>query len=312
MDCRLRNETLAARLRVLPGSLPYTNRRRLSVAGRFDGMTLRAFLAARHAHIAASTWETSLAEGRLEVDGKVVSALDRVVRAGNQIVHVLENEVEPPVSAALRFLHEDDDIIVLAKPAPLPVHPSGRFNKNTVVGLLAAAFDDLSVHPVHRLDADTTGVLLLAKNPAAARALGRQLEARTVGKRYLAHVHGSPPARFDVDAPVRTRPDASGKRDSLGGAPALTRFWTLARAEQSAVVAAWPRSGRTNQIRVHLAHVGHPIVGDVAYGPDANTEFQSGGALRLHADALRFRHPSNEAAMRFVAPRPAWASELVV
>lgn len=306
MNADARNEALAARLTVLPGSVPYVNRRRLSVGGAYDGTTLREFLARRHTHIDASVWETSVREGRLEVDGTAVENLDRLVRAGNQLVHVLENEVEPPVCADLRVVHEDDDILVLTKPAPLPVHPSGRFNKNTVVGLLAHAFDELTVHPVHRLDADTTGVLLLAKHARAARHLGLQFERRTVDKRYLACVHGRPPRRFDIDAAVSTRPDATGKRTTGAGASALTRFWTLRPGERS-LVAAWPHSGRTNQIRVHLAGAGFPIVGDRAYGRDASGEFQSGGPLRLHADALRIRHPADDRWIRFVARRPDWA-----
>ena len=295
-------------LRVLPGSIPYTNRRRMNVGGRFDGMTLREFLAIRHPHIDESLWRASLEGGRLELDGRVVNSLELQVRGGNQLVHVVESQVEPDVSAGLRFLHEDEDLLVLAKPAPLPIHPSGRFNKNTVLGLLASVFDDLRVLPVHRLDADTTGVLVLAKHPAAARQLGAQFEARTVGKRYLARVHGCAPRRFEGTAPIARRPDSTGKRTTGCGASALTRFWTLCSGSQS-LVAAWPRSGRTNQIRLHLREAGHPIVGDRAYGANADDEFQSGGALCLHADSIRLRHPGAGDRVRFDAPRPAWASE---
>lgn len=306
--CHERNEALAAGLRVLPGSIPYTNRRRLNVGGRFDALTLGAFLARRHPHIDPSVWQASLRGGRLELDGRVVESLEQRVRGGNQIVHVIEAQVEPKVSAALRFLHEDEDIVVLSKPAPLPVHPSGRFNKNTVLGLMASVFDDLRVLPVHRLDADTTGVLVLAKHPTAARQLGAQFEARTVGKRYLARVHGSSPRRFTGTAPIAREPNSEGKRTTRSGAAALTHFWTLYSRSES-LVAAWPRSGRTNQIRLHLRDAGHPIVGDRAYGHDADDEFQSGGALCLHADSIRLRQPSSGRWARFDAARPAWVSE---
>ncbi|MBV1859819.1 MAG: RluA family pseudouridine synthase [Nannocystaceae bacterium] len=309
-SCHQRNEALVAGLRVLPGSEPYTNRRRLNVGGRFDGLTLRAFLAKRHPHIDVAVWQASLHGRRLELEGHVATSLEQTVRGGNQLVHVLESQIEPDVSSALRFLHEDDDLVVLKKPAPLPVHPSGRFNKNTVLGLIDAVFDDLRVLPVHRLDADTTGVLVLAKNPIAARHLGAQFEARTIGKRYLARVHGSSPRRFEGTAPIARSPDSVGKRTTRSGAPALTHFWTLRRGEQS-LIAAWPRSGRTNQIRLHLRDAGHPIVGDRAYGPNADAEFQSGGPLCLHADAIRLRHPSTELWIRFDAPRPSWTSEFL-
>jgi len=307
-SCEQRNEALAAGLRVLPGSIPYTNRRRLNVGGRFDGMTLGEFLANRHPHIDASLWRESLTGGRLELEGRVVRTLEQRIRGGNRLVHVIEGQVEPEVCPEVRFIHEDEDLVVLAKPAPLPVHPSGRFNKNTVLGLIASVFDDLQILPVHRLDADTTGVLVLAKHPAAARGLGSQFEARTVGKRYLARVHGRSPRRFEGTAPIARGPDSTGKRTTTSGASALTRFWTLCPGSQS-LVAAWPRSGRTNQIRLHLRDAGHPIVGDRAYGPDADDQFQSGGALCLHADAIRLRHPVSDRRIRFDAPRPAWASE---
>ena len=296
-------------MRTLPGSVPYENRRRLNVGGAFEGMSLAEFLAARHPHIDASVWRASADAGRLEIDGQPAHALDRPVRAGNQLVHIIPDEVEPFVSASLRFIHEDDDIVVLDKPAPLPVHPSGRFNKNTVVGLLAHAFEGWRLHPVHRLDADTTGVLLLAKNPTAARHLGAQFEARTVVKRYLAEVHGSTDRRFACETPIGRRPNHEGKRSTGSGATALTQFWTLRRGAATSVVAAWPRSGRTNQIRVHLAEMRHPIVGDQAYGLDALDEFQSGGSLHLHADALRIRHPADERWVRFEAARPDWSTD---
>lgn len=306
--CRQRNAVLLSALHTLPGSTPYENRRRLNVGGAYDGLRLGEFLQARHGHIDASVWRASVQAGRLEVDGRIVHDLSHTVRAGNQLVHVIPDEVEPEVSASLRFVHEDDDLVVLDKPAPLPVHPSGRFNKNTVLGLLAHAFDGWRVHPVHRLDADTTGVLVLAKHPAAARHLGAQFEARTVGKRYLAQVHGASPRRFDIDRAIGRRPDDDGKRTTGHGAAALTRFWTLRQGPRTSIVAAWPRSGRTNQIRVHLADAGHPIVGDRAYGPNAHGEFQSGGALCLHADSLRVRHPANDRWVRFDAMRPSWST----
>ncbi len=306
--CRWRTARLAERVTPLPGSIPYENRRPLSVAGPYDGLPLATFLARRHPHIDPAQWAVSASEGRLEVDGRVVWTLDRVVRAGNRIVHVIPAQTEPDVATAIRFLYEDADIVALDKPAPLPVHPSGRFNKNTVLGLLATAFDDLHLHPVHRLDADTTGVLLLAKHRVAARRLGAQFEARTVAKLYLALVQGvAPPGEFESDAPVRKGLDARGKRAVGAGVWALTRFETL-RSGPRSLVTARPHSGRTNQIRVHLAALGLPIVGDLAYGSDASGDFISGGALCLHAHALELQHPGTNEPLRLNAPRPDWAS----
>ncbi|MEM6291262.1 MAG: RluA family pseudouridine synthase [Myxococcota bacterium] len=305
-----RNEALA-RIRVLPGSVPYTNRRRLNVGGRFDGLTLADFLAQRHAHIEASVWAASASAGRLEIDGAPVHDLERIVRAGNQLVHIIPDEVEPPVAHDLRVVYEDPQLLALHKPAPLPVHPSGRFNKNTVVGLLAVACPDLAPHPVHRLDADTTGLLLMAKTPEAARHLGAQFEARRVDKRYLARIHGAPlPDAWTIDRPVRRSPDATGKRTATEGAAARTHVRVVERGAESLIEVA-PSSGRTNQIRVHLAADEHPIVGDQAYGPDAQDAFMSGGPLCLHAWSITVRHPDDERLCTFTAPPPAWASTAV-
>ncbi len=302
-----RNEALA-RIDVLPGSVPYTNRRRLNVGGRYDGLTLADFLARRHAHIDPSVWAHSASAGRLEVDGVVVRDLERIVRAGNQLVHVIPDEVEPRVAHDLRVVHEDEHLLALHKPAPLPVHPSGRFNKNTVIGLLALACPDLTPHPVHRLDADTTGLLLMAKTPEAARHLGAQFEARNVDKRYLARVLGEPKQdAWTIDRPVRRSPDGAGKRTATEGAAARTDVRLMERGAES-LLEVVPSSGRTNQIRVHLAADGLPIVGDQAYGPDAHDAFMSGGPLCLHAWRITVRHPADERLCTFTAPPPAWAS----
>jgi RluA family pseudouridine synthase len=238
------------------------------------------------------------------------------MRAGNQIVHAIPDTVEPWVNAQLRFLYEDDLILVLDKPAPLPMHPCGRFNKHSLVPMLRAAFADLEPRPVHRLDADTTGVVVLAKDKSAARRLGEQFEARTTDKRYLARVEGRVEAdEHELHGHVAKAPSASGKRelsaDARTGRGAHTQLWVRERDPDSTLVELRPHSGRTNQLRVQLADLGHPIRGDSAYGKGAmpldDREAMSGRSeLCLHAWRLTLRHPGDGRELVFEAVPPQW------
>jgi 23S rRNA pseudouridine955/2504/2580 synthase len=175
---------------------------------------------------------------------------------------------------------------------------------------LVQVFGETAWHPVHRLDADTTGLVVLAKTATAATHLGRQFESRTVKKVYLARVHGvAETDHFVCALPLTIAPDAAGKRSTRGNAPAVaahTDFSVVARFGNETLVTANPSSGRTNQIRAHLAALGLPIVGDAAYGGDE--AFTSGrSTLCLHAAQLSFRHPDDERWLEFSAPAPAFA-----
>ena len=289
----------------------------MNVGMVYDGETLERFLATSHPHIAVDVWVQRARLNRLTIDGRAIRDLDVKVRAGNRIVHTISQEIEPEVSVDLRFLYEDEALMVLSKPAPLAVHPCGRYNRNSLLPLLAHVFGDNEWRPVHRLDADTTGLLVLAKTPAAARHLGRQFEARTVAKLYLARVASVPPEpRFSCDLAVTDAPGLLGKRSThaapkeggSGSAGAFTAFEHIATLGRESLVTAAPSSGRTNQIRVHLAALGLPIVGDDAYS--SNEEFTTGRTtLCLHAWRLAFKHPDDDRLLAFEDQRPVWAQD---
>lgn len=315
LACQQRTEEFQRKALPLPGSVPRDNLRPMNVALAHEGKSLRAFLMDLHPHIDLTVWQLRAHEGHLHVDGRRVYDFDQPVRAGNRVVHTIAQEVEPDVSVNLRFLYEDDALAVVSKPAPLAIHPCGRYNRNSLLPLLCHVFGAQPWHPVHRLDADTTGLLVLAKTPSAARHLGKQFEARTVKKLYLARVVGTPQStHFSCDLQITNAPGKAGKRtahdaNSGGGqllAPAFTEFEHLATLVDQSLVSAAPSSGRTNQIRVHLAALGLPIVGDDSHS--TSNEFTSGRtSLCLHAWQLAFRHPADEEMLQFEDSAPAFA-----
>jgi RluA family pseudouridine synthase len=293
-----------------PGCTPYDNRRRIHVRQRMAGQTLEALLAPIQPYERdPEILRRHHAAGEVRIDGKV-QPLTRVLVAGNVIEFVLPDTVEPPVATGLSVLFEDEALLVVDKPAPLPIHPCGRYNKNTLIALGAVAWPDITLKPVHRLDANTTGVMVLAKSAAAARALGEQFSARQVLKTYSARVHGVPAeTTFEVRAPIERDPSVAGTRVIVeNGQEALTCFeLEEVLPDQTALLRVVPETGRTNQIRLHLRSVALPIVGDTVYRETpalAGGFTQDESALCLHARTLSFAHPTHGQELSFTAALP--------
>jgi UPF0176 protein len=311
-----RQSSLDRAVNPLPGSVPYRNERPVMVPGRYDGHAAIDFLAAILPRYPRATWLAECAAGNVrDASGQPVSP-DRIVRSGERFVHVQPLAAEPDVNAGIRILHEDDALIVVDKPAPLPVHPCGRFNKNTLQEILRAVYAPQKPRPAHRLDANTTGVSVFTREARYAGFVQKQFEAGTVEKLYLARVIGHPPGDAMVcEAAIREAPGPAGTRDvAPDGLPARTEFRVLRRfADGATLVEAIPRTGRTNQIRIHLWHLGFPIVGDPTYRSDGSigeTQTLAVGdpPLCLHARRLGFVHPLTRQRIRFEADPPAWAS----
>lgn len=309
--CRERARLFAERARPLWGRTPYTNRRPMSVTGPYDGFPLLEFLLRRHPHVDEAAWCDDLARGHIEIDERVVVDGTTVVRAGNRIVHIVPDTIEPEVAVDVAVLFEDEAMVVVDKPAPLPVHPCGRYHRHTLTALWSRCFDGDTVRPVHRLDVDTTGLLVLAKHRDAARALSRQFEARTVDKHYFAVVKGVPDlSRFDLAASISRAPAGLGKRCVEPDAASAHTWCERVAVDDSgerALLWVRPSSGRTNQIRVHLGQAGHAIVGDAAYG--GHEPLISGTSrLCLHAWRIALRHPDEGRVLEFETELPDWVS----
>ena len=302
----------------LPGCTEYDNIRPLNIPGRFDHCTLLESLCEMHPHVSRQAWQGKIDSGCIQYKNQPVTAEFRV-RAGMRLDHLQPGTIEPAVAVDLRVIWEDDSILVVDKPAPLPMHPCGRYNRNTLAWILEQAFYPVRPRIVHRLDANTSGLVLLAKKRWVASQLHDQFQAGKVRKRYLAQVAG----RFEWDQyecrlPIGRAAGHTGVRQiEAQGLEAFTRFQVVDVDDEFSLLEAVPVTGRTNQIRIHLWSLGRPVVGDPVFLPaGALGDFQTlpvgAPAMRLHAQALEFRHPVSGEQIRLQSEAPGWANPQVV
>ncbi len=252
-------------------------------------------------------------EGQVTADGQPVTKAGFKARAGQEIVL----SVPAPKPAApqaqdipLTILYEDDDLAVVVKPFGMVVHPAAGNEDGTLVNALLYHLDSLGgiggeLRPgiVHRLDKDTSGLLLVAKNDASQLALSQQLAAREMEKHYRALVEGN--LREDtgrIEAAIaRSKKDRKKMAVDEDGREAITEWTVLARGNGVTLLDVHILTGRTHQIRVHTRHIGHPICGDPIYGSPRGAKVPR---LMLHAYTLSFTHPTTGERMTFTAPLP--------
>ncbi len=310
------HEAIAKVSNPLPGSFARENRRPVNIPAAFDGQTLLKALVELFPQVSPTEWEARCEAGRFENYGGSVRSKDHIVRGGERVVQIFPPDVEPPVCADIHVLYEDEAILVICKPAPLPMHASGRFHRNTLQYILNEVYTPKYPRPVHRLDANTTGLVVFARTRHFCRLLQRQFLEGTVDKRYLVRTLGHPPQDvFFSVAPISAEPDVMGTRgiDELDGLPSRTDFQVIERSEAgTTLIEAKLETGRTNQIRVHLWQLGYPVVGDPAYLTDhriggTQTLNPEAPPLQLHAWKLSFKHPLTGEEMRFETARPDWA-----
>ena len=273
-------------------------------------------------YLAAQLPDHSRSEVQRWIKEGLVSVNDRPAKASlplepGDVVMVTIPKPPPttllPESIPLVILYEDEDVIAIDKPAGMVVHPAAGHATGTLVNAILHHFPHIEGvgeegRPgiVHRLDKDTSGIILVAKNPRAHRYLQAQFKARTVEKTYLALVHGHvSPKRGVIDAPIGRHPRHRQRMAIVSadkGREAQTEYEVQAFYGSTTLVAAHPLTGRTHQIRVHFASMGHPVVGDALYG---RRDAYRLGRHFLHAHRIRFRRPSDEKAIELVSPLPA-------
>ena len=258
--------------------------------------------------------------GHVLVNGAVVADPGALVGPRDVVTHSpdLPRRTPAPKLPPIRVLHADDDVLVVDKPAGLLVHPTSDSEEDTVVSRAGAEVERRTgrhrrVHVVHRLDRETSGVLVLALSHAAAEHLQRQFRAHTVERRYVALVRGSLAGEQRVDRAIG-RPRPGARRAALapggGGRRAVTVFRPLERLGAVTLVEAVLGTGRTHQVRVHLSYLGHPVLGDSVYGEPASDP-HSIGRVALHAETLAFVQPSTGERLAFRQPPPPDFSDLV-
>ena len=255
----------------------------------------------------------AIKNGNILVNGKAVKA-KYSVKEGDLVTYdlpepeVLEYEAE---DIPLDIVYEDDDVAVVNKPQGMVVHPSVGHTSGTLVNALMYHIHDLSsingvVRPgiVHRIDKDTSGLLMIAKNDRSHQALAEELKDKKSLRKYLAIVHDNiSNDRGVIEAPIgRSEKDRKKQAVTAKGKPAVTHFKVLERFGNYTLVELTLETGRTHQIRVHMAYIGHPVAGDPLYGPRKTLK---GNGQFLHAQTLGFTHPTTGESLRFSVEPPA-------
>jgi 23S rRNA pseudouridine1911/1915/1917 synthase len=291
--------------------------RQLAVPDGLDGERLDAALA-RMFGLSRSRAAELIGDGLVLLDGRTAMKSDRVL-AGVPLQVTLPalRPAEPPRRVeGLVILYEDDDIVVVDKPRGVAAHPTPGWTGPTVIGGLTAAGHTVATSGaaerqgiVHRLDANTTGTMVVAKSERAYSALKQAFRERTVDKRYHALVQGHPdPLRGTVDAPIGRHPSSGDGRFAVvsDGRPSITHYDTLEAFRGASLVSVHLETGRTHQIRVHMAAIRHVCVGDLLYGADPVLAAHLGLTRQwLHAVSLGFEHPADGHQVSFTSTYPA-------
>ena len=265
----------------------------------------------------AARW---IADGLCGVNGAVQTKASYAVSAGDTLLIDVPQAVESPVAKEnipLHILFEDTDIAIVEKPCGMVVHPAAGNETGTLVNALLYAMDDLSgvggvKRPgiVHRLDKDTSGLMMIAKNDAAHQALSDQLRARTMEKRYLAVVEGEmKDTQGVIDRPIaRSKKDRKRMAVDPEGRNAVTEWTLKENLKNAALLDVHILTGRTHQIRVHMQSIHHPVAGDVIYGQKNGVKAPR---LMLHAYSLKLDHPRTGERLHFELQPPETFAETV-
>jgi 23S rRNA pseudouridine1911/1915/1917 synthase len=301
-----------------------TEIRKLVVPPELAGLRLDVALARLITEHSRSRLQRWVREGRVTIDGRDASVTAKVW--GGETLRI---QMQPDPAAAeaapedicLNVIHEDESIVVIDKPPGLVVHPGSGNRTGTLLNALLNHAPQLASLPragiVHRLDKDTSGLLVVAKTPSAQTSLVRQLQARTVGRQYLALVHGEIANAGTVEAPIGRHPTLRTRMAVVArGKPAATHYRPLEHHARWSLIECRLQTGRTHQIRVHLSSIGHPLIGDPVYRsrrtPAALPPLAASFSRQaLHAARLELLHPQSGEVLHWESPLPADLRQLL-
>lgn len=284
-----------------------------ALTGRIDKVLGHHFSQFSRSHL--QKW---IEDGNVKVNGQVVKPKYKLA-VGDQVVITPEAPQKidlAPENIPLDIVYEDDDVVVVNKPQGMVVHPAPGHPNHTLVNALlyhcplSTINGEFRPGIVHRIDKDTSGLLMVAKNDMAHRSLAAQLKAKTNKREYVALVHGV--IKQDtgtIDAPIgRSRKDRKKQAIVADGRHAVTHFKVLKRYRHYTLVSCRLETGRTHQIRVHMKSIGHPLAGDPLYGPRKTLP---GNGQYLHARELGFKHPRTGKELLFTAPLPDYFQQML-
>lgn len=269
------------------------------------GQTIGQYLAARgySTHILCLLRQVP---GAVCCNGRAAKNIDRLAAGDLLTVTIVDAQVTDiePVAMPLDIVYEDADILLVNKPSGLSVHPSSPGYRSALANGIKSRYPQAAVRPIHRLDRETSGLVLFAMNPLAAAILGTMMKTRRIQRHYLAVAQGKTPAQGEIVAPLAREQGPSIKRrvDADRGLFAQTAYERLDYAAGFSLLRLRLATGRTHQIRVHMAHIGHPLAGDTLYGRQAPDGFPR---LALHAAKLTLPHPISGEQLNFAVPFPA-------
>ncbi len=290
----------------------------LTAGSEDTGTRLDIFLTGKLTDLSRSRAQKLIDEYRVTVNHTLCTDKNYRIRAGDFVTLTIpapEKAIPEPEEITLNIIYEDGDLLVINKSRGMVVHPAPGHYSGTLVNALLGHCTDLSgiggvMRPgiVHRLDKDTSGLLIAAKNDYSHRLLSGQLKNRQIKREYIALVHGQvSPARGRITAPIARHPRHRKKMAVMeSGREAVTRYRVLKIFDRYSLLKLKLETGRTHQIRVHLSHLGYPVVGDETYAKGARGDLPRNliSSHTLHAYRLNFKHPRSGKALQFVAPLP--------
>jgi len=290
-----------------------------SVEEEHKGVRIDKFISTVNEEMSRTQVQQLMKDGHIKVNGQLVKT-NYKCQLNDEVEVTIPEPVELNIEAEemdLDIYYEDEDVLVVNKPKGMVVHPAPGHTSGTLVNGLMAHCKDLSgingvMRPgiVHRIDKDTSGLLMVAKNDLAHESLVEQLVAKSVTRKYTAIVHGViQHSHGTIDAPIgRDKKDRQSQAVTPDGKNAVTHFTVLETFKDYTLVECQLETGRTHQIRVHMKYIGYPLAGDPKYGPKKTLDI---GGQALHAGVLGFIHPRTKEYMEFNAPLPDYFAELI-
>ncbi|MBE7033917.1 MAG: RluA family pseudouridine synthase [Ruminococcaceae bacterium] len=275
----------------------------LEIEKNYDGLKIEHILKKHLGLSETLTGRLKRCDGSILLNGKTAKVIERVKEGDTLKITVSEKESKNiiPAEIPLDILYEDEDLLVINKPRSMPTHPVRNHREDTLANGVLYYLDAKEFHVITRLDKDTSGVVLIAKNSVAAAILTEEMKNKRIKKEYIAVVNGTPnPPVGKIAAPIKKKEEHGIMRCvSPDGKEAVTEYETLKTWDNISLVKLFPITGRTHQLRVHMSYIGNPIYGDSMYGAT-----QTGEKTRLHCEKITFTHPMRKQEITVIAPIP--------